>query len=387
MPTSIRYQIGDKITLEEALDFSLELAARGLGLVEPNPCVGSVLFNEETGELVSFGYHQKYGGPHAEVECLKDIESAAGLTLIVTLEPCSHYGKTPPCADLIVLKKPKKLIYMSKDPNPLVSGKGIFKIKEAGIEVEQTGNKYFDLNRKLNHKFFYTFQNQRAYVHLKWAESADGKTAVTEGSSWITSAESQEHSHFLRAQSQAVLIGRGTLELDDPSLNVRKQGYEQALKVFIFDPDLKSLSEADSKKISQVRPKKDVVFLCKEPPAGPSEYSFLKLHENLEGEWNLNRLARDLYTECGIQSIFVEGGAYTISQFLKQNVYNRTSVYRSPNPLGSRGRLSIAEIVKDKAEDFFAKDAAVLLDVALDYFLGVNSNDLSTDTLEDSFFD
>ncbi len=387
MSRAVRYQVGDKITLEKALDFALELAALGLGHVEPNPCVGSVLLNEETGELVSFGYHQEYGGPHAEVNCLKDIESAEGLTLIVTLEPCSHYGKTLPCADLVVLKKPKKLIYMSKDPNPLVAGKGAFKIREAGIEVEQTENKYFDLNRKLNHKFFYTLEHQRAYVHLKWAESADGKTAVTEGSPWITTAQSQEHSHFLRAQSQAVLIGRGTLEADDPSLNVRKKGYEKALKVVVFDPDLKSLAEARSKKIAQVRPAKDVIFLCKEPPKGRSEFSFLKLHENLDGEWNLNRLTKDLYMDYGIQSIFVEGGANTISQFLMQKVYNRASVYRSPKSLGDRGKLSIQEIVKDKAESFFAKDAAALLDTALDVFLGIDSNELFEDNYEDTFFD
>ncbi len=341
MLTPINCQVGDHMSLDEGLKLSLQLAAQGMGLVEPNPSVGSVLLNEKTNKLISFGYHQKYGEAHAEVNCLKNINSAKGLTLIVTLQPCSHYGKTPPCVDLILEKKPEKLIYIAKDPNPLVSRKSLLKIKEAGVQVVQADNKYFKLNRILNHKFFYTFENKKTYIHLKWAESADKKTAVKEGSPWITSLQSQEHSHYLRAQSQAVLIGRRTLELDDPSLNVRKKGYEKPLKVIIFDPNLKSLLNIKNKKILSVRNKKDIIFLCKKSPPKTFEYSFLKLHMNLKGDWDLQRLSKDFYKEYDFQSVFVEGGAFTISQFIKQKVFNRISVYKSQKELKKRGRLSI----------------------------------------------
>ncbi len=335
------YKIGDHISLDQALDFSLEIASKGLGLVEPNPCVGSVLIDEKSNKLISFGHHQKYGGPHAEVNCLESVETAEGLTLIVSLEPCSHYGKTPPCADLVIQKKPKKLIYVTKDPNPLVAGKGLQKIKEAGIEVEQAGSKHYLKNRRINHKFFYSFENKKSYIHLKWAESADGKTAVKEGSPWITNEKSREHAHFLRAQSQAVLIGRGTLEKDDPSLNVRLKDYEKALSVIVFDPSLKSLSRIEAKKVSQVREKKNVIFLCEEIPDDKKDYSFLKLHKNLEGDWNLNRLSRDLYSEFGFQSVFVEGGARTVSEFIKQRAHSRVSVYKSKKKLGSLGEKEV----------------------------------------------
>ncbi len=337
----INCQVGDHISLDEALRFSLQLAAQGVGLVEPNPSVGSVLFNENTNKLISFGHHQKYGGAHAEANCLQNVSSAKGLTLVVTLEPCSHYGKTSPCADLIIAKKPKKLIYITKDPNPLVSGKGLLKIQQAGIKVVQGDNKYFKLNRELNHKFFYAFENKRTYIHLKWAESADKKTAVRQGNPWITSLQSQEHSHYLRAQSQAVLIGRRTLESDNPSLDVRKKGYEKPLKVIIFDPDLKSLTNIENKKILHVRSKENIIFLCKNLPQKTRGYSFLKLHVNLKKEWDLRRLSKDFYKIYNFQSILVEGGAFTISQFIRQKIFNRISVYKSRKKLETRGFLSI----------------------------------------------
>lgn len=366
----MKYRVNDLITLEQALDFSLELAAMGQGLVEPNPCVGSVLVDESNSKLISFGYHKGFGGPHAEVECLKSVGSAEGLTLIVSLEPCSHHGKTPSCADLVIEKEIKKLIYITRDPNPLVSGKGLLKIKQVGIEVVQADKKYFDRNRKLNHKFFYSFENEKSYIHLKWAESADGKMVVKEGSPWITNRESQEHSQFLRAQSQAVLIGKGTLEIDNPSLNVRKEGYEKTLKVIIFDPELENLSTVYDKNICKVRDEKDIIFLCREIPENNDDYSFLKLHKNFEGEWNLNRLVRDLYAVYGFQSVFVEGGAYTISQFIKQNVYNRVSIFRAPHELGSRGNSSVAGFSRDKVKNFISQD----------------DEDMSGDLFEDFFY-
>lgn len=351
----LEYKIGSKIIRSEALDFSLYIASLGQGLVEPNPCVGAVLFNEETGELKAFGHHEVYGKAHAEVNCLKDIDDTTGLTLIVTLEPCFHFGKTPPCADLVIKKKIKKLIYISLDPNPLVAGKGLEKIRDAGVEVEKAPKAYEEKNELLNHKFFYAMRNEKSYVHLKWAESRDGKTTVLKGDSWITGKESRDHVHYLRAQSQAVLIGRSTLDKDNPSLNVRKSGYEKTLKVIVFDPKLKSLKDIENKNIYKLRDSKDIIYLCEKKPTDTKGLSFLELKRKEENnEWDLKQLAIDLYKKFKIQSVFVEGGSKTLNEFIKQKTYNRISKYQAPHELGENG---VGEVTKPfKASFSFEED-------------------------------
>jgi diaminohydroxyphosphoribosylaminopyrimidine deaminase/5-amino-6-(5-phosphoribosylamino)uracil reductase len=187
-------------------------------------------------------------------------------------------------------------------------------------------------------------RNEKAYVHLKWAESLDGKTIVLEGDSWITGKESRDYVHYLRAQSQAVLIGRGTLEKDDPSLNVRKVDYEKLLKVIIFDPDLRSFKNIENKNIYKIREPKNIIYLCKESPRDTKGLSFLELKKSkgLE-EWDLEQLTKDLYKEFGIQSVFVEGGAKTISALIEQTVFNRISKFTAPHKIGKNGEGEIKE--------------------------------------------
>jgi diaminohydroxyphosphoribosylaminopyrimidine deaminase/5-amino-6-(5-phosphoribosylamino)uracil reductase len=332
----VAYEIGDTITKEEALSFALSLAQKGLGHVEPNPCVGCVVINEESEELVSYGYHQKFGEAHAEVNALRGLESGEGLTLIVTLEPCSHFGKTPPCADLVASKNFKKVIYFDKDPNPKVSGRGLEAVKASGAQVEQVPEEFSQENRLLNSKFFYAYENKKTFFHLKWAQSLDGKTSLNGESKWITGDESRAYGHFLRTQSDAVLIGRETLEADDPSLNVRIEGFHKVNKVIVFDPSLKSLSSIKDKNIFKLRPKKSVIYLCDEPIES-EDVDFVKLKKKDDGSYGLESLAKDLYSQKNLQSVLVEGGAKTLGAFIEQKEFGRASVFTATKFLGAQG--------------------------------------------------
>lgn len=328
-------QIDDTITKEQALHLALDLAKKGLGRVEPNPCVGCVVINERTNKLIALGYHQKFGGAHAEVEALKNLESGEGLTIIVTLEPCSHQGKTPPCANLVASKNFSKLIYIDQDPNPKVSGKGLEIVKASGAKIEKASDEFSKINRQLNSKFFYAFENKATFFHLKWAQSLDGKTSLNGKSKWITGEESRAYGHFLRAQSDAVLIGRETLEKDDPLLDIRIEGFDKKNKVIVFDPKLKSLDDIKNKNVFKLRPPKSVVYLCYETSDSP-DVDFLKLKKKPDGEYCLKTLAKDLYEKHSFQSVFVEGGAQTLGAFLKQQEFGRASVFTAPKFLGAQ---------------------------------------------------
>jgi len=332
---NMKYTVGDSITPEQALDFALHLAEKGLGHVEPNPCVGCVVINEESQKLIAYGHHEKFGGPHAEVNALKNLESGDGLTLIVTLEPCAHYGKTPPCAELVASKKFRKVIYIDRDPNPKVSGKGLEVVKASGAAMAQAPVEFSKKNRMLNSKFFHAFEKEETFFHLKWAQSLDGKTSLNGQSKWITGEKARLYGHFLRAQSDAVLIGRETLEQDDPSLNIRLEGFDKPNKVIVFDPHLKSVKDLKQKKIFKIRPQKSVVYLC-ESPIESLDVDFVKLHKGKNGEYCLKRLAQDLFAQQKFQSVFVEGGASTLGAFLKQNVFGRLSVFTAPLILGAQ---------------------------------------------------
>jgi len=369
MKNTFNLKAGQKITKDKALELCLDLAALGLGLAEPNPCVGAVLIKEstnkdigsvETGdeecELVSWGYHQKYGSHHAEVNCLKDIKSAKGLTLIVSLEPCSHFGKTPPCADLVVEKAVSKLIYIKEDPNPLVSGKGLDKIKSAGIEVVKADEVYQLKHDRLNAKFLCAFNEKRSYVHLKWAESKDHKLSISGQRSTITGSEAQLDSHFLRAQSQMVVVGLNTVLLDDPKLDVRLKGYEKKLCVAVIDPELKLLEiDPETKKtkletlnIQKLRGKAEVFLIS---PLTSDSLNVLAVPNLKDGKQiDLSLLVKKTYKDLKIQSLFVEGGANTLKSFIDQGIYDRVSVYKSNEVLSRREGERTVEVFKENGD-------------------------------------
>lgn len=310
----------------------MSLAKKGQGRVEPNPCVGAVLFDEKAKKLVSWGYHKFFGGFHAEAHCLKDITSAKNLTMVVTLEPCSHIGKTPPCADLLLEKKLSKLIYVSKDPNPKVSGSGLKRLEENGVLVEKAPNEYDILNRRLNARFFYAFENKQTFIHLKWAQTLDGKMSYQNEKKWITSESSRHHSQYLRGQSQIVIVGKNTVISDDPSLNVRLKNTDSSVdvranKVAIIDPLLELENKLDDTNLVKVRDKKDILFIATKKS---QKFETIILPKNSEADLDLSSFSEILFNSYNIQSAFVEGGAKTLEGFIKQQIFNQISVYVAP---------------------------------------------------------
>ena len=228
---------------------AIELAKKGGGYVHPNPLVGCVVVKD--GEVIAEGYHEKYGEFHAERNALTRCKSEIkGASLYVTLEPCCHYGKTPPCTDIIIEKGVKKVYVGILDPNPLVAGKGVKMLQDAGIEVEV--GICADEIRELNKVFLKYITTKRPYVIMKTAMTLDGKIAAFTGDSkWVTNEESRKMVHQLRSEMAGVIVGIGTVLADDPMLNVRLDGDHHQPARIVVDSNLRpSLSQDLTMKLS-----------------------------------------------------------------------------------------------------------------------------------------
>lgn len=308
---------------EAYMQLCLNLAQKGLGKVAPNPMVGSILVYD--GKIVAEGYHQQYGGPHAEPNAIKqlDDELLKKCTLYVTLEPCSHFGKTPPCADLIVSKKIPKVIVGCLDPNPLVAGRGIKKLHDAGIEVE-----YGILEkecRELNKRFFTFQEKKRPYIILKWAQTQDGfisRKPLPENKedNWITSIDSKRLVHEWRAQEQAILVGYNTALLDNPLLTTRLVEGENPTRIVID----KRLELSKDLNIFNGAAKTIVFNGIKESEVGNIRYAQI----------DMANMVDELLHECyllNISSIIIEGGSNTINEFIKKDLWDEARVFVNPN--------------------------------------------------------
>lgn len=208
----------------------IELAKQAQGLTSPNPMVGCVILNPQ-GEIISTGYHQKYGDNHAERDALLKLENATGCTLIVNLEPCSHFGKTPPCTDLIIEKGIKKVVYGMQDPNPIVAGKGLKKLKNAGIEI--IGPVLENECKKLNEVFVKNHTEKKTFIALKTATTIDGKIATyCNDSKWITSASARNEVRNIRKKYDAILTSSATVIADNPTMEHKRK--------IILDRELKT---------------------------------------------------------------------------------------------------------------------------------------------------
>jgi len=302
---------------------ALELASRGKGMVSPNPLVGCVIVHQ--GKIIGEGWHKQYGGPHAEVNAVAAVEDKTLLsmsTIFVTLEPCSHFGKTPPCADLLIREKVQKVVIANLDTNPLVAGEGIRKLRAAGIEVV-TG--ILDKEAKtLNIRFFTSIEKQRPYIILKWAQTADGFVARENyDSKWISNEYSRQLVHRWRTEEDGILVGMKTAQYDNPQLNVRDWTGRNPTRV-VIDRFLKL-----SPKLHLFDGKQKTI--C---------YNVL-LHEEHENNLRiriseenfLQELIHDLY-ERKIHSIIVEGGAQTLAAFIASNLWDEARVFTSPQQFG-----------------------------------------------------
>tara|TARA_Y100001936_G_C16081883_1_gene678476 strand:+ start:2047 stop:3024 length:978 start_codon:yes stop_codon:yes gene_type:complete len=303
---------------------SINEALKGGNKVFPNPRVGCVIVKD--GNVVSTGFHEKFGSPHAEVMAIENLSTdIVDATLYVTLEPCNHHGKTPPCASIINSGQIKRVVIGSKDPNSEIQN-GIAALRDKGIDVEVGVNE--DKARSINPRFFTYHEKKRPYIILKYAATLDGFLAEPDGKSkWITSSRSRGSVHLLRSTCDAILVGRRTVEKDDPSLTSHGIGKDPT-KV-ILDP---------SKKIT-----KDYSALDKHTIHFSSE---LRSNSPIE---NIDIVLNKLY-QMNIQSLLVEGGAITISHFLESEMFDEIHAYYGPKLIGKgktifNGEKGISELL------------------------------------------
>ena len=312
----------------------LELAAMGMGSVSPNPMVGAVIVHN--GKVIGEGYHQKYGGAHAEVNAVNQVidqfSNYAQLLrqsiIYVSLEPCAHYGKTPPCADLIIKHQIPTVIVGCRDPFDQVNGKGIEKLEAAGVEVV-TGVLEEEC-KWLNRRFFTRVQKHRPYIILKWAQTADGFFAPANGSQlWITGAESKKLVHQWRGQEDAILVGTNTAAIDDPQLNVRYGGGRSPKRV-VIDRELKlnkSLNIFDQSV-------ETLVFNeLKTEINGKNKYIALEDFSRYVPQYILYQL----YLQ-DIQSVIIEGGAHTLHTFIQAGLWDEARIFT--------GKITLNEGIK-----------------------------------------
>lgn len=322
---------------ESYIQLTIEIAKKGEGSVSPNPFVGCVI--TKNNRIIGAGYHQKFGDDHAEINAINSsAESLEGSTLYVNLEPCSHYGKTPPCVDRIIKEKIKRVVIGTLDINPLVSGNGVKALKKAGIEVKVgvLEKECVELN-----KFFFKFiTNKLPYVTLKAAQTLDGMIADKNNySEWISSGEARKHVHWLRARYDAVLIGSDTARKDNPKLTVRMVEGRNPFRV-VLDTNLKLKVELNLFRFNSDH--KTVVITSEKNKAKLKKISQLeKLGVNvlfaksdIHGRIQLKSVLKEL-SNLQIISVLVEGGSKIYSSFLKQNLFDDILLFVSPKILGS----------------------------------------------------
>lgn len=298
---------------------AFSLAVQGRGLVSPNPLVGSVIALGD--RVIGEGWHRKYGGPHAEVEAIDTVGDKTLLekaTIYVNLEPCSHYGKTPPCADLLISHRIKRVVICNEDSNPLVAGNGIKKLLAAGIEV--TTGVLEKEGRELNKRFFTFMEQRRPYIILKWAETADGYIArENRDSKWISNELSRVLVHKWRTEEDAVLVGRTTAQYDNPQLTARYWSGRNPVRV-VLDRYLKlnrSLQLFDGKQNT-------ICYNCVKEEESDN-LRLIKIAPEGFPEVMLNDMARR-----GIQSVLVEGGSETLDLFIKAGLWDEARIFKSP---------------------------------------------------------
>lgn len=336
---------------EKYMRLAIEEAKKGEGFVNPNPLVGAVIVKND--KILGIGYHKKYGKNHAEVNAILDAKNKnnniENSTIYVNLEPCSHYGKTPPCADAIIKNKIKRVVVGCLDSNIKVAGNGIKKLKEANIEVIE--NILEEECRKLNEVFFHYINGKKPFMVMKYAMTMDGKIATASGKSkWITSEKSREHAHYLRKKYSAIMVGINTVIEDNPALTCRIKDNPRNPVRIILDSnlriDLKSNICKTSKDIktyiatvkhnklnnlNNIEKKKELEDLGIEIIETSKNSSENNKKDN---KVNLKELINILGKDKNIDSVLIEGGAFLNASLLDEKLINKVLVYIAPKIFG-----------------------------------------------------
>jgi len=308
-------------THEQFMYRALFIAQKGLPAAMPNPSVGAVIVHKDT--IIGEGSTSAFGGPHAEVNAINSVKNKELLkesTIYVTLEPCSHYGKTPPCADLIVKMQIPNVVIGCVDPYTEVAGKGIEKLKNADANVIVGVLEKECINS--NKRFFTSIQQKRPYIILKWAESADGFIAPTEKNEqkpvWISNNYSRQLTHKWRSEEMGILVGTKTILDDNPSLTTREFVVKNPIRIYL-DANHKinasfEITNSDSK----------TICLCAEFPLKPIDKIIYKKIDFTDLPAEVNRIC----VEENIQSIIIEGGSHTLQQFIDAEMWDEARVFK-----------------------------------------------------------
>ncbi|MCP4590400.1 MAG: bifunctional diaminohydroxyphosphoribosylaminopyrimidine deaminase/5-amino-6-(5-phosphoribosylamino)uracil reductase RibD [bacterium] len=322
---------------QEHMRRALVLARRGQGRVEPNPMVGCVLVRR--GVTVGEGYHQRFGGPHAEVEALRRAGSQArGASAFVTLEPCCHQGKTPPCTTALIDAGVRRVVVATPDPFPAVSGKGIRRLRRAGMRVNV--GLLEEEARELNAPFFTLVIGGRPYTLLKWAQSLDGKIATRTGDSrWISSPESRRRVHLIRARVDAVLVGIGTVLADDPLLTARDVPVRRVATRVVLDSRLRTPIRAALVKTARTTP--TLILTTRGAATGRSAKVERMRRAGVEIVVCRARQGRiDLRAALGVlgarqfTTLMIEGGGTVLGAMLDSGLVDEAQIFVSPRLIG-----------------------------------------------------
>jgi len=319
------------------MQMALKEAERGFGTTSPNPRVGAVIVSDD--RVISRGHHRTFGDLHAEAESLRHLPAgrAAGATLYVNLEPCCHYGKTPPCTSVIIQSGIRRVVYGIRDPNPQVDGKGLRHLSEAGIEVH--GPLLKEKAREINRGYLKFRRFGRPWVTLKWAQSLDGRIAASTGDArWISCPESLKLAHRLRAEHDAVLIGINTALTDNPLLTVRHTRGHNPCRVILdsnlrFSPNAAMFEEGSAPILIATRPYPPAEK-AKHLGARGAELIWLPACEN--GTLDLGVLLDEL-GQRGILYLMVEGGSRVLASFINQSLFDEIILVMAPILIGGDG--------------------------------------------------
>ncbi len=332
------------------MQIALDLAKKGKGSVEPNPMVGCVIVHND--KVVAQGYHQKFGEAHAEVNAVnnlsKDIDPTECI-LYVTLEPCSHHGKTPPCVDLVIAKGFKTVVLADFDPNPLVAGKGITKLGEAGVEVIM--NVLHKEAGELNKRFFTFYKKKRPFYILKWAQTADGficriPLPANKADNKISGEEAQKMVHQMRADEMGIMVGKNTVLVDDPKLTTRLVEGKNPIRIFID----KALEVPTSFNIYNKEAKTLVFNGLKDENKENIEFIKIDFTKNV-----LEQISQKLY-DLKIQSVLVEGGSALLNDFIKQELYDEIFIFENPELYFKNGLMAPKVVFHENNFERVGKD-------------------------------
>jgi len=349
---------------------AVELSKKGSGFVNPNPLVGAVIV--KNGKILGEGYHEYFGGPHAEINALKNVIEAKDATLYVTLEPCNHFGKTPPCTDRIIMEKFSKVVIGMKDPNPLVNGKGIKRLKTAGINVE-TGILKNEI-QKLNEVYRKFITTGHPFIALKTAMTLDGKISTFTGDSkWISNEKSRRLVHELRHRYSAIMIGVNTVIKDDPELTNRSEHAHKKNPVRIIvdsngrtPANARVLKSAEAKTIVAVTKNTGQDFIKMVTDSGGEVIVCPEKNKKVDLSFLVETIGKR-----GIDSILLEGGSTLNFSAIEEGIVDKVYSFISPKllggekantPLGGAGFGKVSQAITLRIEEIISLDEDLMIE-------------------------